>query len=261
MKLRISLIQMDIAFGKPEDNFQEVEKKITTACKDECDIVVLPELWSTGYDLTRLLTIADTDAKKTISFFRDLAIKHHVYIVGGSIANNKDDGIYNTLIVIDRSGNVIHTYDKLHLFQLMDEHLYLKSGTSNGLFSFEDRTFASMICYDIRFPEWIRAHTTKGAEAIFVVAEWPEPRLAHWKSLLIARAIENQCYVIACNRVGADPDNVFAGHSMIIDPWGEIVAEAGEQEEILTASINLDKVTEVRKTIPIFADRKPEFYK
>lgn len=117
-----------------------------------------------------------------------------------------------------------------------------------------------MICYDIRFPEWIRAHTTKGAEAIFVVAEWPEPRLAHWRSLLIARAIENQCYVIACNRVGNDANNIFAGHSMIIDPWGEIIAEAGEKEEILTASINLDKVTEVRKTIPIFADRKPEYY-
>ena len=77
---------------------------------------------------------------------------------------------------------------------------------------------------------------------------------------MIARAIENQCYVIACNRVGADPDNIFAGHSMVIDPWGEIVAEAGEIEEILSAAIDLEKVTEVRKTIPIFADRKPEYY-
>lgn len=260
MKFRISLIQMDIAFGKPEDNFKQVEKKIAAACKENCDIIVLPELWSTGYDLTRLLAIADNHAKSTISFLKELALKHQVHIVGGSIANNKGNGIYNSLIVIDKSGEVIHEYDKLHLFQLMDEHLYLKSGTSSGLFSLEDSTFASMICYDIRFPEWIRAHTTKGAEAIFVVAEWPKPRLAHWKSLLIARAIENQCYVIACNRVGADPDNIFAGHSMVIDPWGEIIAEAGETEEILSAAIDLEKVTEVRKTIPIFADRKPEYY-
>jgi omega-amidase len=260
LNFRISLIQMDIAFGKPEDNFQQAEEKITAACKDNCDIIVLPELWSTGYDLARLSSIADNHAKRTISFLSELALKHQVHIIGGSIANKKENGIFNSLIVIDKSGNVAHTYDKLHLFQLMDEHLYLKSGTSSGLFSLEERMFASMICYDIRFPEWIRAHTTKGAEAIFVVAEWPKPRLAHWKSLLIARAIENQCFVIACNRVGADPDNVFAGHSMIIDPWGEIVAEAGEEEEILTASVHLDKVTEVRKTIPIFTDRKPEFY-
>lgn len=260
MKFRIRLIQMDIAFGKPEDNFKQVEEKIAAACKENCDIIVLPELWSTGYDLTRLLAIADKHAKSTISFLKELALKHQVHIVGGSIANNKGNGIYNSLIVIDKSGEVIHEYDKLHLFQLMDEHLYLKSGTSSGLFSLENSTFASMICYDIRFPEWIRTHTTKGAEAIFVVAEWPKPRLAHWKSLLIARAIENQCYVIACNRVGADPDNIFAGHSMVIDPWGEIVAEAGEIEEILSAAIDLEKVTEVRKTIPIFADRKPEYY-
>ncbi|AYV65832.1 MULTISPECIES: carbon-nitrogen family hydrolase [Niallia] len=259
MKFQISLIQMDIAFGRPEENFKQVEKKIA-ACKDNSDIIVLPELWSTGYDLTRLAAIADKQAQNTISFLSKLASKYNVHIIGGSIANNKEKGVYNTLIVINKSGDVVHTYDKLHLFQLMDEHLYLKSGTSNGLFSLEDRNFASMICYDIRFPEWIRAHTTKGAEAIFVVAEWPKPRLAHWRSLLIARAIENQCYVIACNRVGNDPNNIFAGHSMIIDPWGEIIAEAGEKEEILTAAINLDKVTEVRKTIPIFADRKPAYY-
>lgn len=260
MKFQISLVQMDIAFGRPEENFKQVEEKIVAACKDHSDIIVLPELWSTGYDLTRLAQIADKQAQATISFLSKLASKYNVHIVGGSIANNKEKGIYNTLIVINKSGEVVHTYDKLHLFQLMDEHLYLKSGTSNGLFSLEDRHFASMICYDIRFPEWIRVHTTRGAQAIFVVAEWPEPRLAHWRSLLVARAIENQCYVIACNRVGKDPNNNFAGHSMIIDPWGEIIVEAGEKEEILTASINLDKVTEVRKTIPIFADRKPEYY-
>ena len=118
-----------------------------------------------------------------------------------------------------------------------------------------------MICYDIRFPEWVRTHTAEGAEALFVVAEWPLARLAHWRALLIARAIENQCYVIACNRSGSDPDNVFAGHSMIIDPWGEVLAEGSETEEILHAEIDLDKVKEVRSMIPIFTDRKPDFYR
>lgn len=133
MKFQISLIQMDIAFGRPEENFKQVEKKIA-ACKDNSDIIVLPELWSTGYDLTRLAAIADKQAQNTISFLSKLASKYNVHIIGGSIANNKEKGVYNTLIVINKSGDVVHTYDKLHLFQLMDEHLYLKSGTSNGLF-------------------------------------------------------------------------------------------------------------------------------
>ncbi|MFT8322621.1 MAG: nitrilase-related carbon-nitrogen hydrolase, partial [Bacillus sp. (in: firmicutes)] len=161
---------------------------------------------------------------------------------------------------VPETGELVHTYDKLHLFQLMDEHKYLQSGTEDGLFKLDHQTFAGLICYDIRFPEWIRTHTTKGAEALFVVAEWPLPRLAHWRSLLIARAIENQCYVIACNRSGTDPNNVFAGHSMIIDPWGEVLAEASEKSEIVHGTIDMEKVKEVRKMIPIFADRKPSFY-
>ncbi|GAA3322609.1 hypothetical protein GCM10020331_043160 [Ectobacillus funiculus] len=91
------------------------------------------------------------------------------------------------------------------------------------------------------FPEWLRVHTSKGAEVLFVVAEWPLPRLVHWRTLLTARAIENQCYVVACNRAGSDPNNVFAGHSMIIDPWGEVVAEAGEGEEMLVGTLDFAK--------------------
>lgn len=96
---------------------------------------------------------------------------------------------------------------------------------------------------------------------LFISAEWPLPRLAHWRALLISRAIENQCYVVACNRVGSDPANAFAGHSMIIDPWGDIVCEASGREEILSGELDLAKVREVRGHIPIFADRRPELYR
>jgi omega-amidase len=95
---------------------------------------------------------------------------------------------------------------------------------------------------------------------MFVVAEWPIQRLEHWRALLIARAIENQCYVIACNRSGSDPNNTFAGHSMVIGPWGDVIAEAGEGQEILVAEIDLDQVKDARSRIPIFADRRPELY-
>ena len=100
----------------------------------------------------------------------------------------------------------------------------------------------------------------KGSRGLFVSAEWPIPRLDHWRALIISRAIENQAYVIAVNRTGSDPNNVFAGHSLIVDPWGAIVSEAGVDVEIITGTIDFTKVSEVRSKIPVFADRRPEFY-
>ncbi|UAL49503.1 carbon-nitrogen family hydrolase [Sutcliffiella horikoshii] len=260
MKWKIACIQFDVAFGDPEANIEKACELLTVAGKDRPDIIVLPELWSTGYDLGRLDKIADSGGFVTTKFLKSAAKELKTHIVGGSVAKKTNKGIYNTMITVNKDGEVAGEYSKLHLFRLMDEHHFLQPGKTDGMFELDGETCAGFICYDIRFPEWIRAHTTKDAKAIFVVAEWPLARVDHWRTLLIARAIENQCYVIACNRSGADPKNAFAGHSMIIDPWGEIVAEAGEDEEIITAEIDLDKVEEVRKRIPIFEDRRPQYY-
>lgn len=256
MIIKIACLQLDIAFGNPAENEQRVEKEIEKIAKDRPDIIVLPELWTTGYDLTRLDEIADEGGARTKAFIQKLAKTHHVNIVAGSVAKKTANGVTNTMYVADRNGAIVGEYSKLHLFQLMNEHLYLQSGKKMGLFTLENTQCAGVICYDIRFPEWVRAHMVQGAEVLFVVAEWPLPRLSHWRTLLAARAIENQCYVIACNRAGSDPNNVFAGHSLVIDPWGEIVVEASEQPCTLTAQIDLAKVNEVRKQIPIFADRR-----
>ncbi|MBP3038404.1 carbon-nitrogen family hydrolase [Bacillaceae bacterium Marseille-Q3522] len=260
MKLKIMIVQMDIAFGQPVINFEHAENQIKEASLRSPHVIVLPELWTTGYDLTRLNEIGDCDGKQSLAFLQPLAKQYQINIIGGSVANKKADGIYNSLFVIDSSGDLVHQYDKLHLFQLMDEHKYLTFGKNNALFHLCGKQFAGFICYDIRFPEWLRVHSSQGAEAIFVVAEWPLARLDHWRALLIARAIENQCFVIACNRVGKDPNNVFAGHSMVIDPWGNILAEEDESEGLLEAEIDLTEVQKVREKIPIFADRKPSFY-
>lgn len=259
--MEIACLQMDIAFGDPAQNYISAKRLIERAMKDNPDLIVLPELWTTGYDLKRLDEIADAEASKSTEFLKMFAKQYGVHFVGGSVANQGEFGVKNTLLIINNQGQLVHQYDKLHLFKLMDEHLYLEAGSQKGLFELENRKLAGVICYDIRFPEWIRSHTAEGAEALFVVAEWPEPRLNHWRSLLIARAIENQCFVIACNRSGHDPNNKFAGHSMVINPWGEIIAEAKDGEEILTASIDLEMVKEIRNQIPIFDDRKPDYYK
>lgn len=260
MKIRVACVQMDIEFGNPSLNYSKASTLIEKAAKTSADIIVLPELWTTGYDLKNLNTTVEDEARTASAFLKGQAIAHKTNIVGGSVANKTAEGIENTMLVFDRSGRLMGKYSKLHLFKLMDEHLHLAAGKEKGLFSLENQKFAGLICYDIRFPEWVRTHTLAGAEAMFIVAEWPQQRLEHWRALLIARAIENQCYIIACNRSGSDPNNTFAGHSLVIGPWGDVIAEAGESEEILTAEIDLDEVRQARERIPIFTDRRPEFY-
>ncbi|MBZ5751742.1 MULTISPECIES: carbon-nitrogen family hydrolase [Metabacillus] len=258
----ITCIQLDIKFGDPQFNYQQVEEKIAQTVENKkSTIIVLPELWTTGYDLTRLDEIADEKGEETKQFLSRLAKKYQINIVGGSIAKKTADNVTNTMYIFNTQGEFVHEYSKLHLFKLMDEHHYLTAGTEKGLFEIEGIKSAGVICYDIRFPEWIRAHTTQGAEVLFVVAEWPLPRLNHWRTLLTSRAIENQCYVVACNRAGSDLNNVFAGHSMIIDPWGTIIAEADEQAGSISATIDVETVKQVRSQIPVFDDRLPEFYK
>ncbi len=256
----IAIIQIDLAYGEPEIN-QKVIKAAFGRLEGDVDIVVLPEMWNTAYDLSRLEEIADVNAEKSIAFLSTLAKKYQVNIIGGSVAMKTEDKMTNTLLVINKDGTCIKKYSKAHLFRLMEEEKYLTEGNEDGLFRLDDLDCAGVICYDIRFPEWIRSHMLDQASLLFVVAEWPKQRIEHWRSLLIARAIENQCYVIACNRVGEDPNNEFGGHSMIIDPWGRVVEEAEDEAKILYGKIDPSIVEETRKRIPVFDDRRVDLYK
>lgn len=260
MSFSVALIQMDIALGNPEENRLRVEKSMDTIAKNRPDVVVLPEMWTTGYDLERLPEIAEDEKSVTETFLSKLASRYHVNLVAGSIAKKRDQGITNTLVVFDRDGKKVSEYNKAHLFRLMDEEQYLLPGDEKGLFELDGTPCGGIICYDIRFPEWVRAHVLAGAKTMFIPAEWPTQRTDHWQTLLRARAIENQCFIIACNRTGSDLNNTFGGHSLVIGPWGEIIAEAGIGEEILYAEIDLNQVEKIRNTIPIFEDRRVDLY-
>jgi predicted amidohydrolase len=148
----------------------------------------------------------------------------------------------------------------VHLYRLMKEDLCLTAGAQTTIVELPWAPAGLAICYDLRFPELFRKYALAGARMVILPAEWPRPRLAHWRTLLRARAIENQMYVIACNRVGGTSGDQFPGHSAIVDPWGRAIVEGGEDEEVLTAEINLDEVTSFRKLIPVFEDRRPDLY-
>ncbi|HEU4963337.1 MAG TPA: carbon-nitrogen family hydrolase [Bacilli bacterium] len=258
--LKLALLQIDIAFGDPEANRAKARAWIEQAAQQGADVIVLPEMWTTAYSLENIRDIADRDGAETIALCNELAKTYHVNIHAGSVANLRGDDVYNTTYLFNREGEVVGDYSKIHLFRLMDEEKYLLGGDKVGRFQLDGVEVGTMICYDLRFPELARTLSLDGAQVLFLPAEWPHPRLNHWRHLQIARAIENQMFVVSCNRVGRAGETEFFGHSMVIDPWGEVVFEADETEGLHLVEIDLGIVPEIRSRIPIFEDRRPDLY-
>ncbi len=263
--LTVTLIQMDVELGKPSENFKRAGSFVVEARRRKSNLVVLPELWSTGYALDSAAALASpisgrSRIKNWFVRFSSLAKANCVWLTGSLMEKQADGGYYNCMPLYTPKGSLAAAYRKIHLFRLMDEDQYLLPGQDTTLIDLPWGRVGLAICYDLRFPELFRRYALHGAQLIIVPAEWPCERLEHWRTLLRARAIENQCYIAACNRVGESNGTRFCGHSTIIDPWGEVVVEGDAEEETLTATIDLNACNEARSQIPVFADRRPELY-
>lgn len=261
MELVISLGQMDVLLGEPAANLQKVRGMVAEAAQRGSHVVVFPELWSTGYDLENAALHATPLDEGIFAQVSALAKEYQIHILGSCLSLLGEGQFGNTAVLFDSRGEPRASYIKTHLFRLMDEHHYLTSGGQWSLAETDWGKSGLAICYDLRFPELFRAYALAGARVVFLPAEWPHPRLSHWQVLLRARAIENQVFMVACNRVGESQGQRFFGHSCIIDPWGAVVVEAGEDEVLLTAQIDLGLVDEARAQIPVFDDRRPDLYR
>lgn len=261
--MKYAIYQTEIIPANPEANRQRIGDWVREQVQhDKPDTIVLPEMWNTGYALSKLEETADRDAEPTTSFLSKLAKTHHINIIGGSIGNKRADKFYNTSLVFDRSGELVYEYDKIHLVPMLNEHHYLTGGQKRAqTFELDHIKMGLIICYDLRFPELARKLALDGAQVLHIVAEWPSARSAHWKNLQIARAIENQLFVVSCNIVGSNDDTEFAGASMVIDPWGETVAIGDSKKvETITATLDLSVVPQIREDVPVFSSRVPEMY-
>lgn len=259
MNLTISLAQIDIALSDPAANLQKAGEWVAEAKRRGSDVIVFPEMWTTGFDWKKLKSLAGWQ-EDVVSSVANLAQKHNIWINGSMLTLNDLDQPTNTSIMFDPTGQSVGLYRKIHLFGLMDEDQYLAPGQSLTTVESPWGQSGLAICYDLRFAEMFRTYALNGVNMVYLPAEWPHPRLAHWRTLLRARAIENQMFMIGVNRVGHDEASHFFGHSAIIDPWGNAVVEAGESEILLTATIETDMVAEVRQKIPVFKDRRPDLY-
>lgn len=258
-EVTIAVGQMDIALGDPETNAHIAEELAARAADQGASLLMLPELWGSGYDLGRAGELAAPLDEGLFAYTAELARRYRLAICG-SLLERWNGGCYNTATLYDAEGRRRAVYRKIHLIGLMDEDVYLKAGGELSAVDLSWGTTALAICYDLRFPELFRRYALEGAQLILLPAEWPVQRIEHWRVLLRARAIENQCYVIACNRVGADRANTFGGRSAVIDPAGHVLAEAGDSSELLVATLDLSRIAEARRMLPVFRDRRPELY-
>ncbi len=223
---------------------------IDNAADKDAKIICLPELFTTGFDYDYINECTKPIPNIITDVLAKKAKELEIHIIGGSIPEKYGNKRYNTSILFDSRGRIIGKYRKVHLFPLMNENRIFTHGNKLGIFRTEFGIFGIEICYDIRFPEVTRNLTYLGTKLVFIPSAFPHPRMGHWKTLVYARAIENQIFVIAVNRVGKDSSNNFFGRSLIVDPWGELLACSGSKEEVVEATIDMSSIDKVRKQLP-----------
>jgi len=258
--MKISLVQPNLILGDVDKNYKMIEEKIREASKENSDVIVLPEMWNTSFFPKNVKELADKNGESTKKLLSDLSKELNVNIVGGSVANLVGDDLYNTAYVFDRKGDEVASYNKVHLFSPSGEHNVFKAGEKLCIFHLDGVKCGLSICYDVRFVEWIRKNALEDIEIFFLPAAWPNKRTLHWDTLNRARAIENQMFVVCTNSVGTAGDMKLAGHSSIIDPWGEYIVVPDNKEGIKTGEVDFSVIKGIRDSINVFRDRRKELY-
>jgi omega-amidase len=258
-KLTVSLGQMNIAIGDLRKNTKTAEDIVIEAARRGSHLVVLPELWATGYALEQAKELSTELNVGVFAQVSTWATQNKISVVG-SLLEKRGLQVSNSATFVAANGRLMGVYRKIHLFKGLDEDRWLQPGSAPLLMELPWGLTGIAICYDLRFPELLRRYAVQGAKLIIIPAEWPIERIDHWRALLQARAIENQAYIVATNSAGKTGDKTFGGHSAVIDPWGKVMVELGEQPGMATVDIDLDYVDTVRARIPVFDDRRTDIY-
>ncbi len=249
-KLFVSCIQTDIVWEDKESNLKVIENKIQQLPK-ETQIVILPEMFTTGFSM-KPEHLSESMNEKSVEWLKMQSQKSGKIIIGSIIIKESGKN-YNRLLVVFPDGT-IQKYDKRHLFRMGNENAHYSKGDDKLIFTSNEWRICPLICYDLRFPVWSR--NKNNYNVLIYIANWPEARSYAWKNLLIARAIENQSYVIGVNRIGIDGNNInHSGDSVVINPYGQIIAQANPNEEqILSAELSFDEIDTIRKKFPAHLD-------
>ncbi|MFH8219477.1 carbon-nitrogen family hydrolase [Streptomyces sp. NPDC018057] len=255
--MRASLIQIAVDEGESVAVRRRRAASLVRA-ESAADLVVLPELWTTGaFAFDEFDGAAEPLRGPTYEAMGAAAADAGVWLHAGSVPERDADGtLYNTSLVFAPSGDLAASYRKIHRFGFdQGEAVLMGAGRDLVAVRLPETVVGVATCYDLRFPELFRGLVDAGAETLVVPAGWPERRRAHWTLLARARAVENQAFVLACGTAGTHAGVPQAGHSIVVDPWGEVLAEAGAEEEVLRAEFDPAKVARTREQFPALKDR------
>lgn len=254
--LHITLVQSNLHWQDAGTNLQMFSHKLTSV--SDTDLIVLPEMFSTGFSMAAEQLAEEMDGK-SVSWMRDLAKQKNAVVTSSLIIKEPNPDIeeawcyFNRLIWMKPDGKCL-TYDKRHLFSLSGEEKVFEAGTEKIIVELNGWKICPLVCYDLRFPVWSR-NTVDGYDILLYVANWPERRIQAWKYLLIARAIENQCYTIGLNRVGNDGNDIYhSGDSMAVDALGNILYHKEQVEDVTTIELHYEDLQKLRETLPFLKD-------
>jgi len=252
--LSITTIQTNLIWEDKAANLYALEQKINSI-QDPTEIVVLPEMFSTGFSMQPSL-FAETMEGETLNWMKKVSTQNKI-ILTGSIIIEEEGKYYNRLIWMLPNGEYGY-YDKRHLFAFGQEDKFYNAGNKRLIAQVKGFKINLQVCYDLRFPVWARQQNKSGGmeyDVLIYIANWPEKRSHAWKTLLCARAIENQCYVVGLNRVGTDGNNIYhSGNSLVIDPLGQVLYHMPDDEDVNTVTISKDYLNEVREKFPFWKD-------
>jgi D-glycero-beta-D-manno-heptose 1-phosphate adenylyltransferase len=237
-------VQLAVRVGTPQANLQRVQQMVEAHNFPPETLVVLPELWATGFAYSQVNILAQ-ETPALLAALQDIAHKYTLYFAGSLLEPQAQGKPYNTLFVVGPEG-ILGSSRKQQLFHFWEENRYLQAGGQPQPIFTPFGPLGGLICYELRFPEISRSHAFAGCRLLVLSAQWPLARLDHWQLLVRARAVENQCLVVACNASGFMDAQPLAGHSLVVDANGQVLAEAGEGEEVLQAALSLDTLSELR---------------
>lgn len=262
-EVKISMLQMSSIIGEVEANINKVKDLLEYRLPSDSDVLVLPEVWTVGWDCASFRASAQTLEEGSVhDFLSYIAKKNSINIIGGSYITIKDGKYYNTCPVYDRSGNLIAAYSKNHLYSYYgcDEDKYVSAGDSPVMVELDDVKFGLTICYDIRFPEIYRAYMKAGADVLINCAAWGFKKAVPWEIMTKSRAVENQCYMVALTQSGYIKNNEYnLGESRIIDYEGKEVVSILSGEGIVSGVLDLEMMYEFRTKSPTLRDIRDNY--
>lgn len=257
--MQIVAVQSDIVWEDAAANHRRVRGLLESAKPERGAVVVLPEMFASGFSMDVAKT---TDAGgKSAAFVAAMAKELGVYVVAGVVNPHERDRAChcNESVIVGPDGKDVARYQKIHPFTPGGESDHYRAGEMVIVVDISGWKVCPFVCYDLRFPEVFRIGVSKGAELFVVIANWPAARVHHWVTLLQARAIENQAYVVGVNRAGKDPKFEYPGRSLVVDPTGKVVGDAGEREGVIQARLDRELLERTRATLPFLKDMKPRF--